>query len=101
MARFLETPYKILTMKKTIVTSLLFLSFALSSVFAQKLGHVSLDSLISLMPEYKTAKDKSEGKLKSLESFLMNLKNEYDMKDRKSTRLNSSHSQQSRMPSSA
>jgi outer membrane protein len=70
-------------MKKTIVTSLLFLSFALSSAFAQKMGHVSLDSLISLMPEYKTAKEKSEGKLKSLEGFLMNLKNEYDMKVQK------------------
>ena len=71
-------------MKKAIVKSMVLMSLLLTmNVSAQKMGHLSLDSLISLMPEYKTAKEKSESKLKSLEGFLMNLKNEYDMKVQK------------------
>jgi outer membrane protein len=68
-------------MKKTILSLLTFAFLSLSSAaFAQKIGHVDLDSLITLMPEYKTAKEKSEAKLKSLESFLMNLKTEFEQK---------------------
>jgi outer membrane protein len=68
-------------MKKLFVKMLaIFILVNVSAVSAQKLGHVDLDSLISLMPEFKAAKEKSEGKLKSLEGFLMNLKNEYDQK---------------------
>lgn len=62
---------------------LVFFLFTGSALKAQKIGHVNLDSLIALMPEFKTAKEKSEAKLKSLENFLMNLKNEYDQKVQK------------------
>jgi outer membrane protein len=67
------------------ITFLLAIFFASTACFlyGQKIGHVNLDSLISLMPEFKTAKEKSEAKLKSLESFLMNLKGEYDQKVQK------------------
>jgi outer membrane protein len=73
--------------KKNMRTITILLAFAFAStaclLHGQKIGHVNLDSLISLMPEFKTAKEKSESKLKSLESFLMNLKGEYDQKVQK------------------
>ena len=65
--------------KSTLIIGLILLT-GFFGMKAQKLGHVNLDSLISLMPEFKSAKEKSEAKLKSLESFLMNLKSEYDQK---------------------
>ena len=68
--------------KLTTIIAIVFLSTA-CLLHGQKIGHVNLDSLISLMPEFKAAKEKSEGKLKSLESFLMNLKSEYDQKVQK------------------
>ena len=70
-------------MKKLSLVIGVSLMLVASCLNAQKIGHVNLDSLISLMPEFKTAKEKSEGKLKSLEGFLMNLKNEYDQKVQK------------------
>ncbi len=68
-------------MKKIIVRVLTLCFLTLGTTLnAQKIGHVDLDSLITLMPEFKTAKEKSEAKLKSLETFLLNLKNEFEQK---------------------
>lgn len=71
-------------MKKTIlgVLTIAFLALA-TTLNAQKIGHVDLDSLITLMPEYKTAKERSEAKLKALEGFLRTLQTEYEQKYQK------------------
>lgn len=66
---------------KKIVINLFVLSILLTSIAtvnAQKIAHVSIDSLFNTMPEFKIAKEKSDVKLKELESFLGSLKTKYD-----------------------
>ena len=58
--------------------------------------NASLDSLISTI-----AKQIAETFKQHVKVAIQELEHEFKLQDRKSTRLNSSHSQQSRMPSSA
>ena len=67
-------------MKKLSLLVLSVMFFAIGNVKAQKFGHVRIDSLLLSMPEYKSAKEKGDAKLKSLQTFLSNLQNEYDQK---------------------
>ena len=53
------------------------------------------------IPDYETIRAAVAGETWAVEKVLMCYKDEIDRQDRKSTRLNSSHYQQSRMPSSA
>lgn len=56
-----------------------FLSLSLVSN-AQKIGHVSLDSLLSLMPESKAAKQAGQEYYKQLESQVANMQSELQKK---------------------
>ncbi len=47
---------------------------------AQKMAHLSLDSLVSMMPETKTAKDAAQNYLKGIEAEVMNMQNELQTK---------------------
>jgi outer membrane protein len=47
---------------------------------AQKIAHLSLDSLVSLMPETKTAKDAAQSYLKGIESEVMSMQTELETK---------------------
>lgn len=47
---------------------------------AQKIAHLSLDSLVSLMPETKTAKDVAQNYLKSLEGEVAKMSDEFQKK---------------------
>jgi len=51
-----------------------------SVVSAQKIAHISLDSLVSLMPETKTAKEVAQNYLKSLESEIAKMTDEFQKK---------------------
>jgi len=51
-----------------------------SIVNAQKIAHLSLDSLVSLMPETKTAKDVAQNYLKSLEGEVAKMSDEFQKK---------------------
>lgn len=50
---------------------------------AQKIAHVSLDSLVSIMPETKTAKDVAQNYLKSLDSEMLTMQTEFETKYQK------------------
>src|SRR5688572_23794980 len=50
------------------------------NVHAQKIAHVHLDSLVSLMPEYKTAQQQAQDYYKQLEAQLMTMQNELQAK---------------------
>jgi outer membrane protein len=52
----------------------------LTSVNAQKIAHLSLDSLVSLMPETKTAKDAAQNYLKGIEGEVMSMQTELETK---------------------
>ena len=68
---------------KTILRSLVLVTmiFALSiSVRAQKLGHINLDSLLSLMPESKAAKQTGQDYYKQLESTVATMQTELQTK---------------------
>lgn len=47
---------------------------------AQKIAHLSLDSLVSMMPETKTAKDAAQNYLKGIEAEVMNMQTELQTK---------------------
>lgn len=47
---------------------------------AQKIAHLSLDSLVSMMPETKTAKDAAQNYLKGIEAEVINMQNELQTK---------------------
>ena len=47
---------------------------------AQKIAHISLDSLVSLMPETKTAKDVAQNYLKNLEGEIAKMTDEFQKK---------------------
>jgi outer membrane protein len=51
-----------------------------SIVSAQKIAHISLDSLVSLMPETKTAKDVAQNYLKALEGEIAKMTDEFQKK---------------------
>ena len=51
-----------------------------SAMSAQKIAHLSLDSLVSLMPETKTAKEVAQNYLKSLESEVAKMSDEFQKK---------------------
>jgi len=65
--------------KSTRVLSLLVLLIT-TTVSAQKIAHLSLDSLVSLMPETKTAKDVAQNYLKSLENEVTKMSDEFQKK---------------------
>ena len=52
----------------------------LNSVQAQKVAHINLDSLISLMPETKTASEAANNYLKGLEQELVAMNTEFETK---------------------
>jgi outer membrane protein len=64
--------------KKAALT--LFAVGALSLANAQKIAHISLDSLVTLMPETKTAKGVAETYLKDLEKTVASMENELQTK---------------------
>lgn len=47
---------------------------------AQKIAHISLDSLVNMMPETKTAKDLAQNYLKDLEKTISTMSTEYETK---------------------
>lgn len=51
-----------------------------SALSAQKIAHISLDSLVSLMPETKTAKDVAQNYLKNLEGEVAKMTDEFQKK---------------------
>jgi outer membrane protein len=53
---------------------------SLTAVKAQKIAHISLDSLVNLMPETKTAKDAAQAYLKDLEKTVGTMSTEYETK---------------------
>lgn len=52
----------------------------LSVANAQKIAHISLDSLVNMMPETKTAKDLAQNYLKDLEKTVSTMSSEYETK---------------------
>lgn len=52
----------------------------LSTIQAQKIAHISLDSLVNMMPETKTAKDLAQSYLKDLEKIVATMSSEYETK---------------------
>jgi outer membrane protein len=69
-------------MNNTIKKAALTVSLAafMSMGFAQKIAHISLDSLVSTMPETKTAKDVAQSYLKSLDSEMLAMQTELETK---------------------
>lgn len=51
-----------------------------SVLSAQKIAHISLDSLVSLMPETKTAKEVAQNYLKNLEGEIAKMTDEFQKK---------------------
>lgn len=66
-------------MKKLLFLTLLFAG-TFSALNAQKVAHLNYDSLISMMPEAKTASEAANNYLKGLESELMSMRSEFDAK---------------------
>jgi outer membrane protein len=66
------------SIKKGIIV--IFALFCTGFLSAQKIAHLSLDSLISLMPETKVAKDMAQNYLKSLESEVAKMSDEFQKK---------------------
>ncbi len=69
-------------MKRSIKKAVfIFAAVACTSVLsAQKIAHLSLDSLVSLMPETKTAKEVAQNYLKSLEGEVAKMSDEFQKK---------------------
>ncbi|MFO0358552.1 MAG: OmpH family outer membrane protein [Sphingobacteriaceae bacterium] len=69
-------------MKRTIKKAVLVLAAVActSALSAQKIAHLSLDSLVSLMPESKTAKEVAQNYLKSLETEVAVMSEEFQKK---------------------
>lgn|SRR5574343_271905 len=66
------------TIKKAALT--LFAVGAFTVANAQKIAHVDLDSLVSMMPETKTAKDVAQNYLKDLEKTVASMEDELQKK---------------------
>jgi outer membrane protein len=56
------------------------LAVSMQQAVAQKIAHVQLDSLISIMPETKQAQEVAQGYLKDLEKQVTSMKTEFDTK---------------------
>jgi outer membrane protein len=68
-------------MKKTIKNlSLALFTLGALIINAQKIAHVHLDSLVSLMPEMKVIKELAQGYMKDLEKTVMSMENEFQTK---------------------
>jgi outer membrane protein len=59
---------------------ILFVLGAFSFANAQKIAHIELDSLVSMMPETKTAKDVAQAYWKDLEKTVITMDNEFQTK---------------------
>jgi outer membrane protein len=68
-------------MKKIFKTvAILFVAASMQQAVAQKIAHIQLDSLITIMPETKQAQDVAQGYLKDLEKQVASMKAEFDAK---------------------
>jgi len=70
-------------MNKTLIKKaalLLFAAGTFSFANAQKMAHIELDSLVSMMPETKTAKDVAQAYWKDLEKTVISMDNEFQTK---------------------
>lgn len=66
------------TLKKAALTVFALGTFAFAN--AQKMAHIDLDSLVSMMPETKTAKDIAQAYWKDLEKTVISMDNEFQTK---------------------
>lgn len=68
-------------MKKIFKTvAILFVAVSMQQAVAQKIAHIQLDSLITVMPETKQAQELAQGYLKDLEKQVASMKAEFDTK---------------------
>jgi len=68
-------------MKKIFKTvAILFVAASVQQAVAQKIAHIQLDSLITIMPETKQAQELAQGYLKDLEKQVASMKAEFDTK---------------------
>src|SRR5246127_608470 len=68
-------------MKKIFKTvAILFVAASMQQAVAQKIAHIQLDSLITIMPETKQAQEVAQGYLKDLEKQVASMKAEFDGK---------------------
>ena len=66
------------TLKKGILAAFAFGTFSFAN--AQKIAHIELDSLVSMMPETKTAKEVAQAYWKDLEKTVISMDNEFQTK---------------------
>ncbi len=66
------------TFKKAALVALVLGTFAFAN--AQKIAHIELDSLVSMMPETKTAKEVAQAYWKDLEKTVISMDNEFQTK---------------------
>ncbi|MBP7807926.1 MAG: OmpH family outer membrane protein [Bacteroidia bacterium] len=66
------------SLKKAALTVFALGTFAFSN--AQKMAHIDLDSLVSMMPETKTAKEIAQAYWKDLEKTVISMDNEFQTK---------------------
>lgn len=69
---------KTLTIKKAVLS--VFAAGCFVTASAQKIAHVSLDSLVSVMPETKIAKDVAQDYLKMLDQEMLSMQTEFESK---------------------
>ena len=60
--------------------AILFVAVSMQEAVAQKIAHIQLDSLITIMPETKQAQELAQGYLKDLEKQVGSMKSEFDSK---------------------
>lgn len=70
---------------KVLLVTVLFFS-AGASASAQKIAYIDMDSLVSLMPEFKTARDSAQKYIKQLENELVIMQNEFQTKQEQYTK---------------
>ena len=66
------------TLKKVALVAFVFGTFSFAN--AQKIAHIELDSLVSMMPETKTAKEVAQAYWKDLEKTVISMDNEFQTK---------------------
>ena len=66
------------TLRKATLTAFALGAFVFAS--AQKMAHIELDSLVSMMPETKTAKEVAQAYWKDLEKTVISMDNEFQTK---------------------
>ena len=68
-------------MKKIVKAASVFvIALGMQQATAQKIGHIQLDSLISIMPETKQAQEVAQGYMKDLEKQVTSMQSEFDGK---------------------